>query len=136
LILKTALRLTAAIASMAAAAAVCVIAAAFALYAVARDPLGPAGAAAVVAVTAAVLVGLIALALLWRAAPKPVKREDLPLSVRLMDLARERPLIAAGAAVAAGVVLLRNPKLLATAITAALAGRATERNDRRRGWGR
>lgn len=137
MIFKKALSLVAAVAAMAAAAAVCVIAAAFALYAFARYYLGPAGGAAVVAALAAVAAVLLAFLSLrqFRERPKPLKPEEQTLTTRLIDLARDRPIIAAGAAVAAGLVLLRNPRLLNTVLTAVLAsraGRAVERAERRR----
>jgi predicted permease len=133
LILRKALSLIVAISAMATAAAVCVIAAAFALYALLRDQLTPAGAAAVVALLAAALAAIIALAALLKMRSRPQTREDESLVGRLIELARERPIIAAGAAAAAGFVLLRNPGLL---ITAAMAGRASRQRpsdrDRRR----
>jgi hypothetical protein len=136
LILRKALSLIVAISAMATAAAVCVIAAAFALYALLRDQLTPAGAAAVVALLAAALAAIIALAALLKARGRPPTREEDGLVGRLIELARERPIIAAGAAAAAGLVILRNPALLTTAITAAMAGRASRQRpserDRRR----
>lgn len=126
MIFSKALRLIAAIAAMAAAAAVCVIAAAFALYALCRYYIGPAGAAAVVAVLAAVLVGGLAFMLLRKAKPRPLKAEEKTATTRMIELAREKPIIAAGAAVAAAVVLARNPKILSVALSAAMANRAAK----------
>lgn len=123
MILNKALSVAAALAAMAAAAAVCVVAAAFALYALLRDYIGPAGAAAVVAVVAAILTAILAVVLLRRADPRPLRRDEQNLTTRLFDLARERPLIAAGAAVAAGLIALRNPSILGAAISAAMGGR-------------
>lgn len=133
MILRKALSLVAAISAMAAAAAVCVVAAAFALYALLREALTPAGAAAVVALLAAALAAIIALVAVLKIRFKPKKREEESLTGRLIELARERPIIAAGAAAAAGLVILRNPGVLATAITAAMAGRAhaSDRDKRR-----
>jgi hypothetical protein len=126
LILKKALSLVAAVAAMAAAAAVCVVAAAFALYALLRYYIGPAGAAAVIAVLAAALTGVLAYLALRKAKPKPERREEESVSTRLIELARERPIIAAGAAAAAGLVILRNPAVISTLVTAAMASRARE----------
>lgn len=136
MILKKALSLIAAVAAMAAAAAVCVVAAAFALYALARYYLGPAGAAAVIAVVAAVLAVVLALVLLRKIkGPSGRRRRDEEQSFanRLIDLAREKPIIAAGAAAAAGLVLLRNPGVVSALATTMLANRArdAERRDRR-----
>lgn len=133
MILKKALSLIAAIAAMAAAAVVCVVAAAYALYALLRYYLGPAGASAVIAVGFAVLTLILAFVAFRKAKPKPTRREEQTLTTRLIDLAREKPIIAAGAAAAAGLVLLRNPKVVTAVVTAAMAGRArdAERRDRR-----
>jgi hypothetical protein len=106
------------------------------VYALLRNQLTPAGAAAVVALLAAALAAIIALAALLKARGRPPTREEDGLVGRLIELARERPIIAAGAAAAAGLVILRNPALLTTAITAAMAGRASRQRpserDRRR----
>ena len=126
MILRKALSVVAAVAALAAAAAVCVVAAAFALYAVARDYLSPAGASAAIAVLAAILVALLFFFLLHKAQPRPLKREEENLTTRLVDLARDRPIIAAGAAVAAGLVLLRNPGVIGAALSATMANRARE----------
>lgn len=123
----------AAIAAMAAASAVCVVAVAFALYAVIRGSLTPAGSAAVVAALFAALAVIIALSLGRKAAPKDFASDshtDDTLVARIMQLARERPLMAAGVGVAAAAVLLRNPKLVMTVISAAMAGRAAGKSDR------
>ena len=98
MILKKALSLIAAIAAMAAAAVVCVVAAAYALYALLRYYLGPAGASAVIAVGFAVLTLILAFVAFRKAKPKPTRREEQTLTTRLIDLAREKPIIAAGAA--------------------------------------
>jgi ABC-type nickel/cobalt efflux system permease component RcnA len=135
LILKKALSLIAAIAAMAAAAAVCVVAAAFALYALVRYYVGPAAAAASVAVVAAILAAVLAFVCFRKVKPRPEKREDQSVANRLIDLAREKPIIAAGAAAAAGLVLLRNPGVIGAAISAAMANRAREA-DRREKRGR
>ena len=128
MILKKALSAVAAVAAMAAAAAVCVVAAAFALYALLRDYIGPAGAAAAIAVCAAILTAILAFVLFHKAQPRPLKPEEQNLTTRLFDLAREKPVIAAGAAVAAGLVLLRNPGVVGAAVSAAMASRARQAN--------
>ena len=137
MILKKALALIAAVAAMAAAAAVCVVAAAFAFYALLRAYVGPAGAAAVIALVAALAALILAFVSFRKAQPKPDRREDQSLATRLIDLAREKPIIAAGAAAAAGLVILRNPGVLAAIVSAAMTGRARDaeqrdRRDRRR----
>jgi hypothetical protein len=127
LIFKRILSLVAAIAALAAAAAVCVVALAFALYAFVRDWIGPAGGAAVVAGVAALLAVGVALFLTRKAKPKPVKGDEQNLSGKLVELARERPLVAAGAIAAAVAVIVRNPRVLSAVVTAAMAGRAARK---------
>lgn len=123
------LRLVAAFAAVAAAAAVCVVAASFAVYALARTYLGPAGGAAVVTGVFA----LIALLTAWLATRKVVPKamrgaplEETSLIDRVISIAKERPLIAFGAAAAAATVLLRNPAVIGALISAFMAGSATK----------
>lgn len=135
MILKKALGFVAAVAAMAAAAGVCVVAAAFAIYALLREYLTPAGASAALAVGAAVIAAILAFVTFRKAQPRPLRRDEENLTTRLFDLAREKPLIAAGAAVAAALVLLRNPGVVGAAVSAAMASRAREagrREGRRR----
>jgi hypothetical protein len=122
----------AAVAAIAAASVVVVIALSFALYAALRDLIGPAWAAAAVAGAFAVLALVAALLLTRKAKPKPVKGDDRNLTARLVELARERPLVAAGAMAAAVAVVIRNPRVLTAVITAAMASRRTESPPRRR----
>ncbi len=118
----------AAIAAIAAAAAVVVVALAFALYAVARDYIGPAGGAAAVAGAAALIAVILALVLTRKAKPpKPVKGDDQNLTAKLIQLARERPLVALGAVAAAATVVIRNPRVLGAVVTGLLANRATRK---------
>lgn len=112
----------AAAAAIAAAAAVGVFSAFFALYALVEPRLGAAGAAAVVSASAAVLVavaGFIAARKVegdkrTMAAATP----DAGLVDTILSLVRERPLLASGAAVAAGIYALRNPQLIAAVLRA------------------
>jgi hypothetical protein len=124
--LRRILNLAAALAAVAAAAVVTVVAAAFALYALARIWLTQAGAAAVVAAAFA-LVALITAWLATRKVPKEqAPQEDASLVDRAIRMAQERPLIALGAAAAAGVVLIRNPSLVTAVVSAFLAGNASK----------
>ena len=117
--------MVAAIAAIAAAAVVVIVALSFALYAAVRDVVGPAWGAAAVAGAAALIAVILAFALTRKARPpKPVKGDDQNLTSRLIDLARERPLVALGAVAAAATVIIRNPRVLTAMITAAIAGRA------------
>lgn len=123
MIFKKVLSMMAAVAAMAAAAVVVVIALSFALYAALRDVIGPAWAAAAVAGVFALLAVVLALLLTRKAKPKPVKGDDQNLTSRLIELARERPLVAAGAMAAAVAVVVRNPRILTAIATAAMASR-------------
>lgn len=130
MILKKALNTLAAAAAIAAAVVVCVIAASFALYAFAKDYVGPAWAAAIVAgvfALVAVIVGLIATS---KVRPPKAERgapEQPDMAARLILLARDRPIVAAGATVAAAILLARNPKIVTTILSAAIAGRAASK---------
>jgi len=126
LILKKAILLAAAVAALAAAAAVCVVALAFGLYAALSPHLGPAWAAAAVAGAAALVLALGASAAMLNAAPRR-KDEAKDLIARAFDLAREKPMIAGAAIIAAAVVALRNPKITAALVGAFLAGRPAKK---------
>jgi hypothetical protein len=111
----------------ASAAAVAVVALAFALYALLRDALSPAGASAVVAGVAALIMALGAIMAALFAKP-PKRREDDSFAGRALDFARDKPVVAIAAAAAAGLIALRNPKLITTALTAFLAGKAADKH--------
>jgi hypothetical protein len=115
--------------AVAAAAGMAVIAAGYALFAVLRDALGPAGAAAVVAAAAAAFA-LIGALLLFRRSGSRRGREPrggpAGLTDRLVDLVRDRPVMAAAAAAAAGWIFMRNPALAAI-VAAALSDKGGDR---------
>ena len=115
--------LVAAFAAIAAAAAVCMIALAFAIYAGLRDIIGPAWAAAAVAGIVAFIALVIAFVITRKARPKPVKGDSQNLTAKLIELARERPLVAIGAVAAAAPVMLKNPRILTAIVAAAFAPR-------------
>ena len=117
--------LVAAIAAIAAAAVVCVIALAFAEFAAVRDYLGPAWGAAAVSATVAVIALILAYVVTRKARPKPVKGDADNLTAKLIDLARERPLVAVAAVGAAAAVVVRNPRVLTAILAAAFAPRPT-----------
>jgi Na+/melibiose symporter-like transporter len=126
--LRRILNLAAAFAAVAAAAAVVVVAASFAVYAVAKPYLGQAGAAAVVAGVFALIAVVIAWLATRKVKPrtKPGKVDDASVVDRVIDMAKERPLIALGAAAAAVTVLLRNPAVITAVVSAFVAGNATK----------
>ena len=122
------LRLAGAVAAVATAVAVCVVAASYALYAVAEAYIGPAGAAA----TVAGVFALIAVVVAWLATRKVTPKrgvapppEPSPME-RVVGLAKQRPLIALGAAAAATFVLVRNPAMVTALVSAFLAGGASK----------
>ena len=113
----------AAFAAIAAAAAIVMIALAFAIYAALRDLIGPAWAAAAVAGIVALIAVVLAFLITRKAAPpKPVKGDDRNLSAKLIDLARERPLVALAAVGAAAAVVVKNPRILAAVVTDCFEG--------------
>ncbi len=110
------------VAAMAAAAGVLVVSAAFAVYALLRTYIGPSGAAACVTLAAAIVLGVLAL-VLFRKAKGPhlnVKGKaadgSASLVERLTGLVSDRPVVAASAAVAAGLLAWRNPALVSTVL--------------------
>jgi hypothetical protein len=117
---------------LSAAAATAVVAGAFALYALLSPGLGDPGAAAVVAGCAALLVAAIGIWLnLRNRAGREPAREPTVVD-RLTDFARERPVIAAAGALAAGLIALKNPKLAAGLASAFMAGKAADKAERSR----
>jgi len=117
---------------LAVSAGVVVIALAFALFALARPYVGPAGGAAIVAGAAALLIGLIGLtfALLGR---RPRRKASEPESVteRIVDFVKSKPITAVGGAIAAGILAIRNPGYLGSAIRAFMENREPPRGRRR-----
>ncbi|MBX3483632.1 hypothetical protein [Phenylobacterium sp.] len=124
------LRLAAAIAAVAAAAAVVVVAASYAVYALALTWLTPAAAAAAVAGVFAVIAVVVAWVVARPVTPPPKKpgapQDDATLADRLIGMAKERPLMALGAAAAATFVLIRNPAVVTAVVSAFMAGNASK----------
>ncbi|CAN5798027.1 hypothetical protein BH11PSE1_BH11PSE1_04500 [soil metagenome] len=125
MIFKKALLYVSAVSALAAAAVVVVVALAFALYAAVLPLVGPAWAAASVAGAAAALMVLCALVLLIKVNPpkfgkQPQERDVL---TRLIDLAKDKPIVAASAIIAGAAVALKNPKIVATLLATAMATR-------------
>lgn len=104
-------------AAIAAAAAVGVFALAFALFALVAPALGPAGGAAVVAVAAAlsVILGGVVAARQVAGRKKDTPSAPPTFAEKVVEVIRARPLLSAGAGLAAGLYALKNP-LLVTAI--------------------
>ena len=111
----------AAASAVAAATATAVVAAAFALFWLLESSLGPAGAAATVSAVALLLMGVAALVAAWWAKTYRERHPPEPSLVeRVADIVREKPLVSAGAALAAGLMALKNPQLAATLAAAFL----------------
>ena len=112
-------------ATFAAASAVIVVALAFALYAFVEPYLGRAGAAATVALVTAILIGFAGLIMALAGRRKrPKANPALPggFLERALAVVREKPIVAASAAIGAGLMASRNPKYLGEAIRAFLDG--------------
>ena len=125
MIFKKALLYISAASALAAAAVVVVVALAFALYAAVLPLVGPAWAAASVAGAAATLMVLCALVLLIKVNPPKFgkQREERDVLTRLIDLAKDKPIVAASAIIAGAAVALKNPKIVATLLATAMATR-------------
>lgn len=126
MILRRVLLLLAAAAALVAAVGVITIAIAFAIYAAFESMMGRAFAAAATAAVFAVAIGLTALVLGLMAQAgqraRAARRSDASLSDRIMDLVREKPFAAAGIAAAAGLVAIRNPRIIGAVLGAFLEG--------------
>jgi hypothetical protein len=113
-----------------AAAAVIVVALAFALYALAEPRLGRAGAAASVALVAAILIGFAGMIM---ALARRGKRSRAASSFsggvleRAIAFVRQKPIVAASAAIGAGLMAARNPKYLGEALRAFFEGESKAR---------
>ena len=109
-----------ALSAMAAASCVLVVSASFAFYALVRTYVGPSGAAAFVTLAAALVLAILALVMFGRAKKFVGKQEgeDGGIVGKLTGLLGDRPIVAAGAAVAAGLLAWRNPALVSTILRA------------------
>jgi hypothetical protein len=134
-ILRRLLYFMAGASALAVSAGIVMVALAYAEYALVKPALGPAGASGVVALTAAVMIGVIGLVLTMLARPpRPKKNEEPPESLvdRVMDFVRSRPITAIGAALAAGLLVVRNPSYLGAAVRSFMDGVDAEPPRRRR----
>ena len=122
----------AAVAAIATAVVLCVVALSHALYAYLTQDLAltEASAGLILAAVMALAAGLTG----WLAFRSPFKSapaEPESLTDRVVALAKERPLVATVAGLAAGFIFLRNPAL-ATIVAAALTGAPHEQKPKRR----
>ena len=111
-----------------------VLAAGYALFLSLKGSVGEAWAAGIVALVFALVIAIVAL--LAGIKEQPHHQDSHDGEPHLMDflgrLVREKPMLAAGGALAAGLIALRNPQIVATLVSAFLASKATEKTDRRR----
>lgn len=110
-----------------AAVAVAVFALGFALYAGLEPHLGRAGAAAGVAVACVLLISASGLAMARVGRPKrAVARPPVPEGVldRALAFMKQKPVLATAAAIAAGVLAVRNPKYLGSVLKAFVEGKS------------
>lgn len=122
----------ASIAAVAVGAGVAVVSAAMGLFALLQENLGAPAAYGIVALAATILtaLGILLAELRIHRAKKPPPEPTL--GETLGRVVRERPMVAAGAAVAASLIALKNPGILGTLLSAFLAGRAGSDTSRRR----
>jgi hypothetical protein len=116
-----------ALAFLCAAVTVAVIAAALALFWALVPTLGEAGAAAIVAGLFALIVAIVVVVVVLTTGRShhhhhgghhEEPHAEFDIIGKVFEMAREKPLWAAGAAVAAGLLAIRNPALVATIVAA------------------
>lgn len=118
MILQRVLMAVAAAAAIAAAVVIAMIALAAAIFGFLQPYVGPANAAAIVAAAFALMVGVSGLVAAQRAGGGGVVHgraddgEAAGLVERLIEVARDRPMVTVGVALALGVVLIRSPRSL------------------------
>lgn len=119
-------------AAIAAAAAAGVFSAFFALFAFLEPMVGTAGAAAIIAGCSALVIAVAGFLAARRAEgdrrTAAASPPDASLIEMIMTVVRDRPLLSAGAAVAAGIYALRNPQLVAAVVRAFMDKAPNERN--------
>lgn len=129
MIIRKAILIAAGVAALAAAAAVFVVALAYALYAALLPAWGPSLASAGVAGACVLLFLLGGLTALIAANPPRFRKKSAAddLTARLFELAREKPIVAAAAILAAGAVVLKNPKVTAALVGAFMASKGSSK---------
>ena len=119
MIVRRAVQTIIAVAVMAASAGVVVVSASYAIYTLLRIYLGPAGAGAVIAGVFALLLAIVGVIVLKGGkAPKAAPPPRSSVVARVLDTLTERPVMAAGAAAAAGLIAWRNPRLVSIVLAA------------------
>ena len=134
MILRRLIVLAFAVAGIAVSVGVIAIGLIYSVYALLEPRLGPAGAVGAMAAVVAVLLGGASAALFALSRPKtaaavivaPTPSPIAGVIETLSDTVRERPVVVLLAAVGAGVLAIRNPVYLASAIRAFTAPRAVQ----------
>jgi hypothetical protein len=109
---------------VATATMIALAAAGLALFWLLSPLTGPAGAAAVVAGVFALIVAIAVVAAALRGGhhhhhhDEASHQPDFGFIERIIDMAKERPILSVGAALAAAVIAFRNPALVATIVAA------------------
>lgn len=116
-----------AIAAIATSAAVTVVAASYALFALMQPSLGNAGASAVVMAVFALIVLLGGLLAIPRRKHRVRHEGAAGVAEDLMELVRDNPMAAAGVAVAAGIMAMRNPRVITEVARAFFQSRRKKR---------
>jgi len=114
-----------ALALFSAGAAVFVVAASFGAYALFEPRLGRAGAAGALAALIATLIVVSGLFMAWAGRKRPSKSpQGLAggLFERALAFVKQKPILAASAAIGAGFMATRDPKYLGTVLRAFLDG--------------
>ena len=131
MILKKTIYYAVAVAALAAAATVCVVFLALALYAALVPNIGPAWSAAAVAAAALAGMAILSAVLLGKPHHPPGQQPQEPdLTMRVFELARDKPWVALGALGALGAaaaVAMKNPKITSAVITTLIASRVAKK---------
>ena len=127
--IKKVLNVAVAVHLIATAAVIILVALAYALYSLLKPSLGPAGASAAVAGIFGAVLLVAGLIMLMRGRTHHEPKREEGVMDKAIAFAREKPLIAGGAALVASFIALRNPGMLATL---AMGLMAPKPNNRRR----
>jgi hypothetical protein len=116
-----------AIVAIATAAAIALVAASFAIFALARPYVGDAGASGVVCGVYALLVLIGGIAAIPRKRRRVRSEGPTGVAEDLMELVRDKPMASAGVALAAGIMAMRNPRVIGEIARAFFANRRERR---------
>ncbi len=135
MIIRKVLRTTAAAALIGAAVLVSVVSAGFAVYAVLKPLVGVPGAAAIVSAIFSVIALIAGLVLADRAEDGGGRHHhhnapasDASFIERVIELAKDKPILSSAAALGAGLFFMRNPVLFAALAKAFMDTRGPDRD--------